>query len=786
MANSNTPQTGQWFYLQSALTDSIGTTYVANVDGASRSPGTKIIYWPLQPNFYNVLWQYTQEGFIMSALGDLLVLDLGEAFDWSGVRGNYVVLNPLNIELSKTQMWTFNEDGTITNQSNGLVLDVAGGVSSAGASVVVYPLVDGPPSWQTWSVASSKFFVPNWSYLQSALTDSSNNTYVASVEEGTSNVVVNPFQQNSSSQLWQITEDGRILSGASGNPVVTLGQQYNWGPNGNAIVVGASPAQTNSSLQWTYNDENIFINTSNGMALNVEGGVAGANTALITYTVQSGPSAADEIWTLSPGCPLDGILAAPPVAFPPFTGDQATAYADINQQLGITDLRSEYTNLAAPLSEWLSQILSMQCPSGVQQADWDAVVAQLTLELTAADSIQKLFANYSAYHTDVFADNGALLNKLGTDAGMEQGSNTNVGGLILSILEGVLYTALEAIPGGDAAVNIFAVLGNVMEAGINIGVSASNAGGAISPNPFQVAYSELWGQLSQNFVALLTAVGNMENTILSDWGKMQTTYADILSTGPDTLAWPSTLTAELVSNSIPGYTISVMQMLLPAKYQIYQYQANDDSAVPDVPSNAQWVQSIGNNTWNKYWIGDSTNWDAYPSDEAMNDVWNSCVAYSDFFQGLAGWGFARCYPLYGGSSIGTDCNGLVITVTNQTPNPLTVSAAPSDGQGTIIGSSSQTLQPYGSVSFVGYYADGLAIDISIVDPNLGGSPSVASFVAHQHDCYMKGGEVWVDTTTSGPGYQLTSPICNSGAFGDSYPGAVQVGICAVPISPPSN
>ena len=81
MASSNIPQPGQWFYLQSALTDSTGTAYVANVDGASRSAGTKIIYWPLQPNFYNVLWQYTQEGFIMSALGDLLVLDLGEAFD---------------------------------------------------------------------------------------------------------------------------------------------------------------------------------------------------------------------------------------------------------------------------------------------------------------------------------------------------------------------------------------------------------------------------------------------------------------------------------------------------------------------------------------------------------------------------------------------------------------------------------------------------------------------------------------------------------------------------------
>lgn len=785
MANSNTPQTKQWFYLQSSLSDNMGTTYVANVESANGSPGAQIIYWPLQANAFNELWQYYDDGFIMTGLGDDLMLDLGTEFDWNGQKGNYVVLNPWGS--SNTQQWTFNDDGTISNQSNGLLLDVAGGVSSSGASLVVYPAVSGPPDWQEWEVVYPKTFVPKWVFFQSALTDSSNNTYVATVQDGTSNVVATPVQStNTSNQMWQVTPDGRILSATSGNPVVSLGDNYGWGPNGNYIVVGSSPAQTNNTLQWIFNDDGMIVNTSSGMVLNVDGGVANPNTALITYPVQSGPSAGDEIWTLSPACPFDEILALPPLPFPPFTGVQATAYAYINQQLGITDLRSEYSNLAAPLSEWLSQILAMQCPSGVDTADWQAVVSQLTQELTAADSVQKLFANYSAYHTAVFADNGDLLNKLGTDAGMEQGSNTSVGGIILSVLEGVLYTALEAIPVVGEAVNVFAVLGNVMEAGINIGVAAASSGGGISPNPFQVAYSELWGQLSQNFVALLNAVGSMELVILSDWGKMQATYEDILSTGPDTLAWPPTLTADLVQNSIPGYTISVMQMLLPAQYQIFQYQEDDDSAVHDVPANAQWVQSIGNNLWNKYWIGVPGSWSEYPSNQALEDVWNAGVAYSDFFQGLGGWGFARCYPIYDGSPIGTDCNGLIITVTNQTPNPLTVTAAPNKGQGYVVGSASQTLQPYGSVSFSTYYEAGLAINVTIVDLNLPGSGWSAAFTAHQHDCGLASGDVWVDTVNVNMGYQLTTPICNSGSFGDSYPGAVQVGVCLAPINPATN
>jgi hypothetical protein len=196
------------------------------------------------------------------------------------------------------------------------------------------------------------------------------------------------------------------------------------------------------------------------------------------------------------------------------------------------------------------------------------------------------------------------------------------------------------------------------------------------------------------------------------------------------------------------------------------------------------VQPIGNNTWNKYWIATPGNWTEYPSTEAMQVVWGAGVAESDFFQGLGGWGFARSYPcqLDNLSSPGVDCNGLVITITNQTPNPLTVNASPNNGQGvTVNGPSSQTLQPYGSVTFIGYHVSGLAIDITITDPNLG-TDSVAKFTAHQNLCGMAAGDVSVDPPSTSMGYQLTTPICNSGSFANACPGTVQIGICLAPIN----
>jgi hypothetical protein len=626
----------------------------------------------------------------------------------------------------------------------------------------------------------SSAYVSQWVYIQSALTDNQNNPYVMTAvideQNGTNGVVLSPLQVQTPTQLWQITADGRLLSAADGTLVAMLGQNYESG-SGQYIVLAPSPAQTDDSLQWVYNGDGQlrFINCANGHVLNVAGGYASNNPPVIAYPIEN-PIPPNDQWTISPACPLDVILAQPSVPFPAFSGDQAIAYSDINTLLDVTDIRSEYVNLNSPFSNWQVTIQTASCPSNVQPADWQTVTSQVSRELTAVVAINKLFSNFNEYQGELFSVKHAQLTQLGTDAGMEQGTTT--GGLGLAVFEGVMYTSLEMMgPVG-------AVLGNLMMAGINIGLAATDDT-SISPDPFQVTYSALLAELMKNFNALATITGNMQTAILTDWGKMSATYADILLTaGPNSLSWPPLLTADMIASSLPGYTIASMQMLLPAKYQIYQIEETNGSPIPDVPSYAQWVQweawseLLKSNVWKKYWIADSSNVNAYPSQEAMNDVWEANTSASDFYQGLSGWGFARSYPFNMGTLPGVDANGLVITITNLTANPLTVNACPDNGQGvTINGPSSEILQPYGSVSFIGYYTDGLAIDITVIDQNLRGGPGqVASLTAHQHLCVMEAGDVWVDGKTQNSGYQLTTPICNSGSFANGCPGVVQVGI----------
>jgi hypothetical protein len=785
MANSNPPQAGQWFYIQSNLTDSAGNIYVANVQGANASPDAQIILWPLQPNSYNTLWKY-ENGRIVSALSS--VFDPGLVWDINGLSTKYVVL--MSPDQAYLPQWIFNDDGTISNQ-DGQVLDIVGGVAQSGASLVIDVSAQSPS--QQWSVVYPQAFVPKWSYLQSGLPVGPNDPpLVATVQKGTGNVVLSSQQAKSSNQLWQITPDGRILSATldtsyGGNPPMVLGPQLD-GQNGNYIVAGSSgSAQIDTTMQWILNNQGMLINASNGLALSAQG--SDANSPLITSAVQSGPPN-NQVWSIGSTSPLADIMAAPPVPFPVFTGDQQTAYTYICQQLvpsiGIPDLRRLYTNLAVNLAPYLSQILNMQCPSGqIPQADWNSVVTQLTKELTAAPDIQALFSNYQTFLTMLFQNNGDVLNQLIVDAGMTQGGNpSNVGGIILSVFESLMYTGIEALP------DSFPVVGNLMEAGISIAMSVVNrGGGSISPNPFQCAVSDLWKNLSANFQALLHVTEYMEHTILTDWGKMEAIYNAILSPGQDSLAWPDISTSNLVSAAVPGYVTSVMQMLLPAKYQIFVYPNQDSgSQLPHVPSNAQFVWQVDavDKEWFKYYIAVPGSWDEYPSNEALNDVFlpppsGAGVASPDFFMGQTGWGFARSYIIT--TSPNTGCGFLLITITNQTPNPLIVTASPNENQG-VVEDYPPTIMPYGSVSIMSQYTSGLAIDVTITDPNLAGSSQVASFTAHQTECVMEAGTPWVDTTENSLGYQLTTAICNAGSWSSSFTGAVQIGICLAPINPP--
>ncbi|MCX5613102.1 hypothetical protein OHB39_37025 [Streptomyces sp. NBC_00047] len=320
----------------------------------------------------------------------------------------------------------------------------------------------------------------------------------------------------------------------------------------------------------------------------------------------------------------------------------------VNGRLSITSLRAEYYNLTVTLADHGARIASWAQPpdgQGISQTDWDAVRDQLLVEITYADATRNLFANYGTFHMELFEDDGFLLNKLISDAGMTVDGGSIVQGIIFAVVDGLTYAGLSAM-GGE-----FAVAGNLMQMGVEVG-EAVGSSGAISPDPFQVTVSELWNQLSTSFEALLDGMGILENAILQDWGKLQSLYAMTQQqSGGDSLYWDPNTTGRLVRAARIGYTRSALQILLPVKYQIYHWKG-----LQDLPESIMW-QTDGST----YCIAEIANYDAYPAEDMMDqDVWSTGVSRSDFFRDSADWGFITS------TEIGNVW--FVLTFCNQTPN----------------------------------------------------------------------------------------------------------------------
>jgi hypothetical protein len=636
------------------------------------------------------------------------------------------------------------------------------------------------PAWAAVTTGAQ----PAWSFLQSGLSPYENQqvtpyvlTLQGSNNQGGLNVNLEPLSTGSpASQLWQLTADLRLLCAVGNDNVLTIGPDEINGVWGVQAATQLNPTTNVQHWDLSGTFENQLDNWHLGQCLTVTGGSPYGGPPLALASSSSDPEPSF-LWYLMPASPLSAILAQAPVPFLAFTGNQLVSYQYINQQLGLgqgetPDFRGQYLNIGAALAQWMTDIGGYHRPDHVSESDWHAVVTQLNTEVTYVLSVQQLFINYNLWQTAQLADKGTILSHLIADAQMEQG--TNVSGVGIAILQGALYTALEAIP----------VVGNVLGNVVNTAINAALAAQQISASPFQVTVSNLWSQLSSTFESVAGQTALMETAILSDRGKLQAVYPlTILTPGaPDSLAATALTDANLLAASTQGYITSAMQMLLPAQYQIYVYQDDNGDPVDDVPSYAQRVESSGNNLWTKYWIADSTDWDLIPSQQALQtDLWNNGVSQWDFFHGADGWGFATCYVY---DYIVESADAVVVTITNQTPNLLTVQASVEQSyEGTIAGPSSGTVYPYESISLAAQMNNesGLPInvDFQIFDPNISTESAVGSFTATQQQPGLEGGWPTVSGQSSNNGYGFSPPICNQGAIQaslkDGYPGAVQLG-----------
>jgi hypothetical protein len=617
---------------------------------------------------------------------------------------------------------------------------------------------------------STSFYWPaGWFQIRVAHTDLNDPTrvtyypYVVAVEnDNASNgarVVMATPKAGSLGQLWRYTEDFRLINGLGSNLVLALGSDV---ADGKQAVVASQGSPVESVQQWMYGGiGNPFslVNLHEQSVLCPQPGsepgegvpIVAANSEYNTWS----------FWYAVPASQMTYVLRRPPIAFPAFEGEEARAYDVINTLLGLSQpLRTLYTETNRPWSTWQSEISLMAVPSGIDAVAWARVKEQLKTELTYVESIQKTIDDWKQFNDEFMSDKSGLLNSLGIAAGMEVGGTTPIGGALLNFFTGLMYTALSTEPE-------LALLANLFQTGINVAQASGDT--RITPDPFQVAYYELWTHLSNGFEDMLSGIDHMGHRMLTDWGVMQAAIALINERGPDSLAWRVGEDARLLKAAQRGFIVSCMQMLLPAKYMIYKYFSSDDAPVSGVPDYAQWIQPVGSG-WFKYWIADGTDWGLYPSAEAMqNSVWDQGVAKSDFFQCKQGWSFATSFTNY---YRGLTEAGMAVTLTNHTTNLLLARlSGVEDGDPKT--DEFQTLPPGESVIMACLGTSmfyGPTMTLEVYDPSVSSS-SIQLYSAHQKVPVFTGTDLTIEVTVPEEsfGYRTATPICWASAQNSTYP-----------------
>jgi hypothetical protein len=568
----------------------------------------------------------------------------------------------------------------------------------------------------------------SWSYILSASGTSSApmvlNISSASTAPNTQ-IIVYALQPNSPNELWMLTGDGYIISSLKPDLCLTV-------VGSNVLSVPVTAFGDTTQL-WSLGDNGTVVSQADNRVLTVGDdnnvGVADLGSPLGTM----------QIWSFYPSNPLTAILAQAPVPFPSYTsGDLAIAYSAIMSRLGNNqadfDLRTQYLNLAAPLGPWMSTILTMGCPDGVDSDDWGTVQQQLAQELTAAVAVQSLFASYTVCHLALFSSQEAILNKAIIDASLDVSTKTN--SLFRVIVWSILYTLMQTEP--DTA-----IVANIIQGGLN--VAAAKKDGVVASNAFSVEISALWALLDEGFDEILQATALIETDILSDWGRLQAAYAEIIDASQGNLAWGAGMTAELVAASASGFQVAMLQALVPAKYQIFFMSLDEGFGNP--PPSCQWTSD--NQT---FMVASASDNDfEFPEFMMTNDI-SGAVPDAFFYWGQGGWATPMAAVL-------SDSH-LTLMLTNQTNRFVKFSVA---GQ-----SAAPVIAPWSSATITWQIDGGDSAKVTVSNSS---GTTIVFFDISQDE----GDLPVVDNQDVGGGWGLTTPVCYP-SYSDAYGGSCQITI----------
>jgi hypothetical protein len=471
-----------------------------------------------------------------------------------------------------------------------------------------------------------------------------------------SDVVVGSRVGEGALSTWQLTTDGCLvniwnvedlyltaatLSGNAGVPVAGA-PVYAYRPLTTNAEIPGGPQRTGDPVacqQWLVAEPGVLVSAADPALALTSPSALDEQVTLTSYT--PGSPLPQQRWGFFSGVALQTLMVQPPIPFPVWTPNQQAVYDFIagllwpnvevsvgggggtSMQIGqpAGGLRGQYANLAAPLAAYQARLLALPLPSTVPpgwtppedgtpslQADWDAVVAQLSIELTASAAVQALFAQLQTLWLALGDEREDALNDIA--AMLAVAADTQVPARHAKWWElgmGLLYTALNVVGAlaGDPALGTelgavgkvvkraahygLPVIANGLETAVNTTTTHNTQ--ATGPSKELQSYARLQQSLLESFEQLGATLGFMASAVLMDWRKLQVFYAMTCDTSSDaSMYWPSTLTSTSARDLLPGYLTVVLQTLTPVAPGIGIYgQAflAQDASTPPVGLSAQ-------------------------------------------------------------------------------------------------------------------------------------------------------------------------------------------------------
>lgn len=714
----------QYFSIQLTTTDTWNPPYVLcyNTWGDSRG---SLLLWQQQlqastitpqkggASFGNQQWSISWDGYICSAIDSDLFLTL----DGSNSTVTLAAIGPGQI-----QQWVILSGGGgtamiatkesyaawLANRNSGSppqiqVLSVEG--SPGNGSVLTtngqdYPGTAATPM-QQWSILPCFTVVDQWTTIKSQQSPDGEDLLVSlpmkvsgdlksghslDIMPTSTQAIVAPRVAFGNGSTWQLTATGCLVNAWNSELVLTAGVDSSGDLDGTVWVFPSTASPPPPNQVWIVSQRGVLVSLATQAGGTVcaltaqmqgEAPESGAQLTMTPYT-QGWPTPGQQ-WEFFPGLALQTLLAQPPVAFPTLN---STTYDYIEKQLWPTKtitvagggtktvggpppggLRPQYTNLAAPLASFQSQILAIPNPnppagSPSTYPDWDEVVSQLVAELTAAQAVQNLFQQMSLVALELTQAQSLVLNDIAAELQVAPATTLKAKFKWGQFVMGIVYSALNigaglATMGESSAIKTLASTG--ISAVANLLQTAFNSTQLKSEReqPKDAGfntYAQMEASLLLAFEQIEEEIAAIEEMVLTDWRKLQIFYdMCLVPSGVDSLFWPSKATPSQARKMLPGYIDQVLKALIPTndKYLINSYSFESGTATAGLavdmsassPSQTYiaintplTTESTGGSTFNTYTKYESS-WPA----RLVDYILESGATFNSVFRGIDGW-----------------------------------------------------------------------------------------------------------------------------------------------------